>query len=61
MEKPDYAKLVKLYKVLKVPIQSILNQQRALGIYSDDDILLFVSKFDRDKLKASGEYKGTKF
>ena len=61
MEKPDYAKLVKLYKVLKVPIQSILNQQRALGIYSDDDILLFVSKGDIDKLKATGEYKGTKF
>lgn len=55
MEKPDFAKLVKLMK-MKVPLQSILNQVRAAGIYTDDEVLLFVTPGDISKLKASGGY-----
>lgn len=60
MSKPDFAKLIKLMK-MKVPLQSILNQTRAVGEYSDDDVLLFATSADIDKLKKAGGYSGTKF
>ena len=57
---PDFARLVKLMK-MKVPLLSILNQTRAAGVYSDDDVCLFATKGEITKLKSMGEYKGTKF
>jgi hypothetical protein len=50
MEKPDFARFVKLMK-MKVPLLSILNQTRAAGVYADDDICLFASPMDIAKLK----------
>ena len=46
---------------MKVPVLSILNQTRAAGKFSDDDILLFANEFDIEKLKKDGNYKGTLF
>jgi hypothetical protein len=60
MEKPDFARYVKLMK-MKVPLLSILNQTRAAGVYTDDDVCLFATASDITRLKGVGEYKGTKF
>ena len=60
LAKPDFARFVKLMK-MKVPLLSILNQTRAAGVYTDDDVCLFATKMDITKLKGQNEYKGTKF
>ena len=57
---PEFAKFPKMMK-MKVPLLSILNQTRAAGKFSDDDICLFASKGEIEGLKKVGNYKGKLF
>lgn len=60
MEDPNFAKLVKGYK-MKIPLLQLRNNMRAQGIYDPDDILLFASESDIANLKKIGDYKGDKY